>query len=253
MIKTHPVEVMHPGTARWHDISRDPNSREARSWRHGTVCGTSRLSTVERIARLRGLCAGKKVLDIGCVAHYSDSAHAAEWLHRHLSQSAAECLGVDILEEDVRALRERGFNVIAHDVLATPLDDTFDVIVCGEIIEHIERPGDLFASAARMLHPEGRLLITTPNPWYIGYILKSMFPNRFLPVSADHVAWYDAPTLTELAERNGFVLTGHQGIVNSHHLTVPARLAVLATRLLSVFGCAPALSCRSCLFEFRLA
>lgn len=253
MTKTTDISLIQHSTPRWHDIHRDPNSREARSWRHGKVRDSLQTGTVERISRLRELCAGRKVLDVGCVAHYSESAQAEEWLHRHIAQSAAECTGVDILEEHVRTLRERGFNIIAHDVLAEPLNDTFDVIVCGEMIEHIERPGDLFAAASKMLRPDGRLLITTPNPWYVGYILKSMFPNRFLPVSADHVAWFDAPTLTELAERHGFLMTGHQGIVNSHHITLPARMAVLATRILSLFGCSPALSCRSCLYEFRPA
>ena len=242
-----------PAIMRWHDISRDPNSRAAREWRHDTVRGSSQSQTVERIGRLRELCAGKKVLDIGCVAHYSDSAQQSEWLHRHLAESAAECLGVDILEDDVLELQRRGFRVIAQDVLATPIADTFDVIVCGEMIEHISRPGDLFSSAAKMLSPDGRLLITTPNPWYVGYILKAMFPQRFLPVSVDHVAWYDAPTLAELAERNGFALTGHQGLVNTHHVTMRARLAFWLTRILQLAGCSPSLSCRSCLYEFRLA
>ena len=210
-------------------------------------------ATVDRIHRLRELCSGKKVLDIGCVAHYSDSASTDEWLHRHLAESAAECLGVDILVEDVRKLRDQGYNVIVHDVLQAPMTDTFDVIVCGEVIEHINRPGDLFASAAKMLRPEGRLLITTPNPWYIGYMAKALFPRKFLPVSADHVAWHDAATLTELAERHEFVLIGHQGIVNTHHLTMRARLGVSFARALSLLGLSSELSCRSCLYEFRLA
>lgn len=253
MTKTPDIALLPHASPRWHDIHRDPNSREARSWRQEKVCGSSQSGTVERISRLRELCTGKKVLDVGCVAHYSDSSQNSEWLHRHIAESARECTGVDILEDDVRALKAKGFNVVAHDVLAQPLDDTFDVIVCGEMIEHIGRPGDLFAAAAKMLRPDGRLLITTPNPWYLGYILKAMFPNRFLPVSADHVAWYDATTLTELAERNGFLLTCHQGLVNTHHITFRARCAAIATRMLTIFGCAPALSCRSCLYEFRLA
>lgn len=253
MTRTSDITPPPHTPTRWHDIHRDPNSLEARSWRQDEVRASSHVGATGRIPRLRELCAGRKVLDVGCVAHYSDSAQSGEWLHRHIAESAAECLGVDILEDDVRALRSQGFNVIAHDVLAQPLDETFDVIVCGELIEHIGRPGDLFASAAKMLRGDGRLLISTPNPWYLGYILKAMFPDRFLPVNADHVAWFDAPTLVELAGRNGFVLCGHQGLVNTHHITFRARCAEIATRLLTLFGCAPTLSCRSCLYEFRLA
>lgn len=39
----------------------------------------------------------------------------------------------------------------------------FDVVICQEIIEHIENPWDLFRKVTRVLKPGGHLILTTPN------------------------------------------------------------------------------------------
>ena len=84
---------------------------------------------------------GRKVLDVGCMNHSVSASDDERWLHGHVVRNAASCLGLDILESDVAQLRARGFNMVCGDAITCDLGDTFDVIVAGELIEHVEDPG----------------------------------------------------------------------------------------------------------------
>jgi SAM-dependent methyltransferase len=57
-----------------------------------------------------------------------------------------------------------GVHFVVADCLATPFPvDTFDSAVGFEIIEHLERPGDLIAELRRVTRPNGLLYLSTPN------------------------------------------------------------------------------------------
>ena len=40
----------------------------------------------------------------------------------------------------------------------------FDTVICGEFIEHVEEPYRLLRRLRTLLAPEGRLILSTPNP-----------------------------------------------------------------------------------------
>ena len=58
------------------------------------------------------------------------------------------------------------------------LKETFDVIICQEVIEHLENPRHLLRELKKILREEGMIIITTPNilNWKarIYYILKGI-------------------------------------------------------------------------------
>lgn len=45
--------------------------------------------------------------------------------------------------------------------------DSFDVVISGQCLEHVERPWVLVPEMARMLKPEGFLILTAPWQWTI--------------------------------------------------------------------------------------
>jgi SAM-dependent methyltransferase len=94
--------------------------------------------------------------------------------------------------------------VMVADLTREPLNQQFDLIVAGEVLEHVDAPGKFMKNCAAMLRPDGRLAITVPNPWYVNAVLKSALRSQTFVDSADHVCWYDASTLVELGQRNGF-------------------------------------------------
>src|ERR1700712_2269775 len=49
--------------------------------------------------------------------------------------------------------------------LAEHLDGRrFDTVICGELIEHLERPYDFLRGLRDVVAPGGRLVLSTPNP-----------------------------------------------------------------------------------------
>jgi len=88
---------------RWHDLSSDPNDPKVMDARRVAISrARTEKSIVDRVAYLCELVAGKSVLDIGVVEHTRDAATSRDWLHGHLKRHAARCLGVDVLEEEVK-------------------------------------------------------------------------------------------------------------------------------------------------------
>ena len=68
-------------------------------------------------------CENKNVLDLGCVEHSLDRCSNSKWVHRALKDKADDLIGLDYLEDEVKALREVGLNIIygnAEDAEAIP-------------------------------------------------------------------------------------------------------------------------------------
>jgi 2-polyprenyl-3-methyl-5-hydroxy-6-metoxy-1,4-benzoquinol methylase len=195
---------------RWRDLSPDPNSKASRDLRRKTIQQAWRPPVQSRMEYLTQLAAGKRVLDVGVVCHVVDIQGEDEWMHGAISRSAASCLGVDILPEAIAELKARGFNVMFRDITVEPLDQTFELIVCGEVIEHVGSPAGLFKAAAKMLEPGGRLVLTTPNPYSDTNIRRAL--NGTFEESVDHVTLLVPAGIAELAEREGLVLDTYRGV-----------------------------------------
>ncbi|MCV4607588.1 hypothetical protein OFB74_32295, partial [Escherichia coli] len=74
-----------------------------------------------------------------------------------------------------------------------PLERTFDVIVAGEIIEHLNNPGLFLSGVRRFMHRDSKLVTTTINAYcamrFFVYALRGRRGiNEF--VHPDHVAYY---------------------------------------------------------------
>jgi SAM-dependent methyltransferase len=120
------------------------------------------LIEAEHVVRYRwaaAAAAGKRVLDAGCGTAYGTAMLA--------DAGATEVVGVDLAEsvlESVRAEMPDSVNLRSGDLRALELDDdSFDLVVCFEVIEHFEEPLTVLDQLARVLAPGGTLLISSPN------------------------------------------------------------------------------------------
>ncbi len=193
----------------------------------------------------------KDVLDVGCVNHTAMNSDDPGWLHARLARSARTCLGADVLASDVESLRGKGYEAIELDITQHFLDRRFDVIVCGEVIEHVSNPVALFANCRSMLNSDGQLFLTTPNPWYADYILKSLFAKYPVVDSVEHVAWYDPGVLTQLAEMNGFRLVAYHGIRVTTTASMRARMFFALMQVWRLLGVRKEVFAKSILYEFQ--
>lgn len=236
---------------RWSSLSDDPNSSTVSKARFVAIQNRRAGQLIEdRVKYLAKAVAGLSILDIGVVAHTKEAVAHPQWLHGHLSRSASKCLGVDILPESVEFLQSQGFNVKLADLIEGPLPETFDLIVAGEVLEHLSSPGRLVESCAAMLPQGGRLFVTVPNPWYINAIIKNLRRSSVFIDSADHVVWYDPNSIYELGQRSGLELVKWSGISVGKQTGLISRFVFGTSPFLIAAGFAPELFAKSILYEF---
>ena len=146
------------------------------------------------------------VLDVGCVAHDESKRHVEDyWLHGMVVEAAAETLGVDVLEENLEVLAEQGYNVEYGDAQNLDVDGTFDVVVLGELIEHLTNFDGLLRSIDENLRPGGKFIVTTPNAMAVHWTALRLLDIEF--VNSEHTCWFDVRTLSQLFRRYGFEVT----------------------------------------------
>lgn len=113
----------------------------------------------------------KSILEIGC--------GAGEFLQK-ISLGVEYSLGLDINESALALARQKGLEVCAKSV--QDLENTFDMIVLFEVLEHLESPGEILKSIESKLNPGGVLVIAVPNPeGYLkdmGVVLLDMPPHH---------------------------------------------------------------------------
>jgi len=160
-----------------------------------------------RLEIIQEFCRDKEVLDVGCVHHDIENADMGSWLHKTVVEVAAYALGVDYLEDAVAALVQRGYNVVVGDV-NTPLtiDRKFDVIVVGNLIEHLTNFEGLMKNLNQLLKPDGVALVSTANPFFREQYFYSAFKNDII-VNPEHTCWLDPVTLDQLCRRFGLETT----------------------------------------------
>jgi SAM-dependent methyltransferase len=96
------------------------------------------------------------IVDLGC-----GTGGTTEFIARAFPESRV--MGVDESAISADACRSRGFEFLRGDACSTPLGDGLaDVVTALDVIEHIDDETALVGEAARLLKPEGVLLITVP-------------------------------------------------------------------------------------------
>ena len=192
----------------WQDHSKHPNSVPALTYRHQQLSAAAATFKANRIGVVRAYARDKKVLDLGCVSHHYNFGRR-KWLHSHVVEVAAECVGADYDEAGIKELKEAGYDVVHADVTgdisALVERGPFDVVVAGEIIEHLPAPQALLTTAREVLKPGGQLLVTTPNPY--APHRQRMAANGRTWENVDHVFYCFPSGMAELADRSGLVLS----------------------------------------------
>jgi len=144
-----------------------------------------------------------RLLDLGCARHDSERRQSFGHLHKQLSwQVYGDVIGIDILEEEVNSMREKGSDVRVGDAEDFELEENFDVIVAGDIIEHLGRPQSMLECARKHLKSDGRVIITTPNAWCWFFTAQSF--RGHVHSNDQHKCWYDKRTLGQLLESAGY-------------------------------------------------
>jgi glycosyltransferase involved in cell wall biosynthesis/SAM-dependent methyltransferase len=120
-------------------------------------------NTRRRIHWICGQVRGRRVLDIGC---------SQGIICILLAREGREVTGIDrdpkaiaeardYLAAEPPEVRDR-IRFIEGDAADMPVEEPFDTVILGEILEHLEDPAWLIDAAARQTAAEGRLVVTVP-------------------------------------------------------------------------------------------
>lgn len=157
-------------------------------------------------------CRGKRILDIACGEGYGS------WLMR--KWGGTEVVGVDVSEKAINSAKANfeGDGILFFQGAAeslTFLDNTFDLIVSLETMEHIPDVRKYLEELKRVLKTDGMIILSCPNDWW--YYPTENEKNPF------HLKKY---TLEEFLDLTGcyfgtpsYLLEGHRadGFVNICH------------------------------------
>jgi 2-polyprenyl-3-methyl-5-hydroxy-6-metoxy-1,4-benzoquinol methylase len=102
----------------------------------------------------------KSVLDLGCGEGYGSFI---------LSKYAQRVVGVDSADETIehagRTYARSNLEFVKASILSVPIEEkqSFDVVACFEVLEHVAEHEDLLTEIKRLLKPDGLLIMSTPD------------------------------------------------------------------------------------------
>jgi SAM-dependent methyltransferase len=141
------------------------------------------------IARLVGG-PGLQVLDLGCRTGALTQHYAA----------GNNLVGVDVDRSALDAAKERlGIETVwadAEEELPFP-DDSFDVVVAGELLEHLADPAAAVAHVRRVLKPGGRFVGSVPNAFRLKSRIRFV-AGRHPETDATHLQLFTPAALARL-------------------------------------------------------
>ena len=107
---------------------------------------------------------GPRILDVGCSEGVLEILLARKGFNVTGVDINAEALAFarDLLAREPEEVRSRVRFVHGDLAQARLLDDRFDTLVMGEILEHLEDPQTLLNRSLDLIRPNGRVIITTP-------------------------------------------------------------------------------------------
>lgn len=165
---------------------------------------------ISRIEYLREQCRGRRVLHLGCSSgqFLQDRLKRSSLLHAILAKEANELYGVDLDRSSLEAMRAMGFRHLHHGNVeqldALDLRETFDVVVAGDLLEHITRPGAMLDGVKRFLRKAGRFIVSTNNAFGLHYQLRRW--SGAYREHPEHVSFFSPETLAHLFERHRYHL-----------------------------------------------
>ena len=145
---------------------------------------------------------GKRVLDVGCSSGY---------LARPLSELGNTIVGLELDPDAAYAAEAYCERVLVGDVetMELPLEPaSFDIVLCGDVVEHLRDPVAALARLRPFLRPGGRLVVSTPNVanWAVRLSLLAgrwRYTERGI-LDRTHTHLFTRSTLREALERSGY-------------------------------------------------
>lgn len=148
------------------------------------------------IERLVGGLAGKRAVDVGCGGGILAEAMAAK---------GAQVTGIDLAERALSVAKlhavEVGsaveYRLVAAEALAAEMPESFDLVTCMEMLEHVPDPASVVRACARLAKPGGHVFFSTINrnaKSFLFAIIGAEYVLRLLPKGTHEYARFIRPS-----------------------------------------------------------
>lgn len=150
---------------------------------------------------------GKKIMDIGC----------GPCVDIHFLIADNEVHGIEISDKALSIAKV--FGVIPHKLDLSKIDklpfddESFDIIIATDILEHLFSPKNLLLEVQRVLRPDGFAIISVPNHFYWSMRLRILMGNGIvLPFHKSnewdyfHIRFFTLPSYEKLLNEVGFII-----------------------------------------------
>lgn len=151
-----------------------------------------RLAWIEQLAPLDG----REAIDVGC---------GGGILAEAMARRGARVTGIDLAEKPLKVaqlhLLESGlelrYELGSAEQYAQSRPETFDVLTCMEMLEHVPDPASAVAACARLLRPGGRAFFSTINrnpKSYLFAVIGAEYVLKLLPKGTHDYARFIRPS-----------------------------------------------------------
>jgi SAM-dependent methyltransferase len=140
-----------------------------------------------------------------------------------LRERGCRYVGVDVAETAIRQAQVSGLDAqLIKDASELPFEDeSFDVALMVEVLEHLFAPHSAVAEIHRVLRPGGVLLVTVPNVAYWRRRVDLALLGRWNPFGDDrsveepwrdpHIRFFNPGSMGRMLCQAGFVKVGVEG------------------------------------------
>ena len=139
---------------------------------------------------------GKRVIDIGCgggILAESMAARGAQVTGVDLSDKALGVARLHLFESN----QSVDYRKISAEDIAAAEPESFDVVTCMEMLEHVPDPASTVAAAARLAKPGGHVFFSTLNrnpKSYLFAVIGAEYILRMLPRGTHEYARFIKPS-----------------------------------------------------------
>jgi len=157
----------------------------------------------------------KKTLDLGC---------GGGILSESMAKLGAQVTGIDMGGEPLNVAKlhslETGVKVdyiqTTAEEFAQSNSESFDVVTCMEMLEHVPDPASVIAAVSKLVKPGGKVFFSTLNKTIKSYLFAILGAEHLLKLvpkgTHDHKKFIKPSTLIEWAEHNGLKVKASAGL-----------------------------------------